>query len=60
MVTATRTAMTATKVRIYCTGVRKDGSGKACGHLLAEMEADEFVGVIRIKCPKCSTVAEFR
>lgn len=46
------------RAHIYCTHRRKWGD-KGCGHLLGIMEADAFVGVIRIKCPKCGEITEF-
>jgi phage FluMu protein Com len=56
--TTEKPAVSVMNVRIRCTGKRKDGS--LCDQLLAVMDVEQFVGVVRIKCPRCGTVAEFK
>lgn len=46
------------RVAIRCTGVRK--SGDSCNQLLAVIEVAHFDGVLRIKCPRCDYVQEYR
>ena len=50
----------ATHVLIYCKGRRKKDPSRACGHLLADIHFDQFVGLLSIKCEKCDTMNEFR
>jgi hypothetical protein len=53
-------ALTATHVLLYCKGRRKKDASRACGHLLADINYLQFVGLLSIKCEKCDTVNEFR
>lgn len=49
-------------IRLICTGKRwsKDGV-KVCNQVLGVVEAKELDGqVVKIKCPKCDTVTEFK
>lgn len=47
----------AMKVMIRCSGWYNGG---LCNKKLAELEAEDFHGVVTVKCPRCGTMVEFR
>lgn len=49
------------RVSLRCSYILKDGKrrGEMCNRLLAELDVEEFRGVIAIKC-KCGETTEFR
>ena len=51
--------MPATSVRMNCTGFDKKRN-EPCGYMFGEMTADQFVGTLSMKCPKCHTMVVFR